>query len=103
MIGRMRERVTFQSFDKTIGSVGQSTKTPVNEHTTWAACQFLAGRELEAARKINTEISLEVTTRYRTDLNTKMQMVWRGLNWNLHAILPDERKQFQRVMASRVI
>lgn len=103
MIGELRERVTFQTFDTTSDSVGQPIKTWLPFKETWAQCRFLSGRELEAAQKINTEVNLEVTTRYRTDLTTKMRMVWRDVNWNIHTVLPDERKVFQRMFASRVI
>jgi SPP1 family predicted phage head-tail adaptor len=101
-IGAMRERPVIQVADESADAEGQPVKTWATFDTIWARCEFLTGRELEAMQKINAEISLKVTTRYRTDILVTMRMFWRSAFWNINAIMPTEDKFYMALLASRV-
>jgi SPP1 family predicted phage head-tail adaptor len=101
-IGNLRERLEFQTVTETRTSVGGITRTWAESFTVWGRAVFMAGRELEAAEKINAASHLKFEVRYRTDITTKMRVVWRSSHWNIHSVEPDERKTVTVLRASEV-
>lgn len=101
-IGEMKERIVVKAPTESVDAEGQSIKTFSAYSTIWGSVQFLSGRELEGMQKINTQIAMQFTVRYRTDIVETMQLNWRDKTWNIHAILPDPRKDYMALMASKV-
>jgi SPP1 family predicted phage head-tail adaptor len=102
-VGQLRQSLVLQSATKAVDSVGESIKTWANlstNPTVWGRAVYLSGRELEAAQKINSDIQMEFTIRHRADITTKNRVVWNSKNWNIGAVLPDERKTMVRLLAS---
>lgn len=107
-IGEMRERPLIKAASEAVDSAGGVVKTWAADTTVstdgylWAKAEFISGRELENAKRINGEISLKFTVRYNTALTTQHRAVWRSKNWNIHAVLPDPQLEFTALMASEV-
>lgn len=101
-IGVLRERLGIAQADETADAEGQPVKVWSGFTAVWARAEFLMGRELEAMQKINTEIALRFTVRYRTGITETMRVSWRNESWNIHAILPDERKEYMQLLVSKV-
>jgi SPP1 family predicted phage head-tail adaptor len=102
MIGAMRERVVVQSMTETVSSEGEPVKTWADFVTLWASVDFVTGRELEAMAKVNTSVGYRVKVRYRTDLSETMRLSWRSELLNIHAILPESKKDYMTLLASKV-
>ena len=100
-IGPLRERIVIQYPTETVASGGQPLKTWSTHTTVWGRPEYLSGRELEAMQKINSDIQIRFTARYLSSVTELMRISWRSEYWNIHAILPDERKEFMFLMASR--
>lgn len=75
---------------------------------TWAAVQYLYGRELEAAQKINSEITLNFIVNLRRDLTEGMRVKWKSpvsnveQYWNIHFLKPTEDLFDMFVMCGKV-
>lgn len=92
----------IQVATETADAEGQSVKAWNDFLKTWARVEFLSGRELEAMQKINSDISIRFTMRFNETVVDTMRLSWRSNYWNIHAILPDERRDYMAVMASKV-
>lgn len=100
--GEFRERLAIQSVTETRGTAGGVSKSWATSVTVSGRVLYLSGRELEAAEKINAQTSIEFQIRRRTDLTVKMRVNWNSQNWNINAILQDERKTMTRLLCSEV-
>lgn len=89
--GKLRHRVTIQH----PGSIqDQVTGEVVNGWTdvakVWAAVEPVSGRELIASQASQSQIETRIVIRYRTDMNSKMRVLHRGMIYNIEALLPDK-------------
>lgn len=104
-IGLLRERIEFQANTPVVDAEGQSVpswSTLARGRSIPARAEFLHGRELEAAQKINSLVMLRFTVRYRTDLTVTQRILWRSSYWNIHGLLPDERISEMAILVSKV-
>jgi SPP1 family predicted phage head-tail adaptor len=101
--GKLRERVVIKASVDTVDSVGQPVPVwSTTIATVWGRAIYLSGLELIRAQKINAEISLKFQIRYRADVTVKHRVVWNGVNWNIHAVLRDDRPTMLSLMCSEV-
>ena len=100
--GQLRERIIVQQSTTTVSDGGEPIKAWSDFVTLWAAVEFVSGRELESMAKVNTQIGYRITVRYRMDLAETMRVSWRSEVLNIHAILPESRKQYMTLIASKV-
>lgn len=108
-IGAKTERIVIQYPVEAADFEGQPIKNWIDLVSgTWAAFEFLAGRELEAMQKINTEINAKFRTSLRRDVTTKMRIQWKGPasaaveSWNIHQVQPADDKFDMYLMVSKV-
>lgn len=102
-IGQMDQRLTVQSSTQSVDSGGQAHQQWSNFLSNLSArAEFLSGRELEGMKKINTEIVVKFTVRFRTDITEQMRVIWRNKIWNIHSVLPWERKDYMTLAVSKV-
>ncbi len=101
--GKMRERITFQENTQTEDTYaglsyafGNISATP----TMWARVEPISEREKATRAKLDTRWDWKITCRYRADITTAMQIIWRGRT--LAIIGPprnvDERDRFIEIM-----
>ena len=101
-VGLKRERPVIQVATPTVDAEGQAVDSWATFDTIWAEIQFLSGRELEAMQKINSSISLKMTTHYRTDILVTHRVSWRSEFWNIEAVLPESNKFDMHLLCSKV-
>ena len=105
MIGKLSERITFQSYSLVSDGAGGNTKTWANLAsipTVWAKVEAKsAGEQFDEQRTTATGMYL-FTIRERTDIDERDRIVWRGVNYNIRAVLRDgSRPQYLRIEAER--
>jgi SPP1 family predicted phage head-tail adaptor len=90
--GRLNRRVIIQSLSTTQDAYGQPISTMTTVATVWAAVEPLSGRALFAAKQAQSEISVKITIRYRTDVTTAMSIVYLTHTYQIDAIIDFEAR-----------
>ena len=76
--GKMRHRITFQSFSGAVDTFGdplQGSEDQWNDvATVWAAIDPVSGREFYAAEQSQSEVTHKIRCRYRPGLTTAMRI-----------------------------
>jgi SPP1 family predicted phage head-tail adaptor len=86
----LNRRITIQSRAATQDSFGQQTQTWADVISCWARIEQLQGRELELAQALNSEITHQVTVRYRPAVTSAMRAVYQGRVFNILAVIDPE-------------
>lgn len=80
--GKLNKRLTIQQRAPGQDASGQPTLNWVDVVTVWAGIRPLSSRELIAAQASQSEISHEITIRYRSDVTAAMRGVYKGRYFN---------------------
>lgn len=102
MIGRLRERVTFQHpqiADDGAGGGSLSWLDITPTPTVWAAVEAVTGSEPVEADARQAEVNYRVTIRARQDLAPEWRLTWRGRALDILAILPGRRRDYTVLLA----
>lgn len=102
-IGKLDKRITFQEKIIGVNASNEDAQNGWQNITTraiaWAQVDEKSGSELYRAEKL-TALSVAVfTIRYRTDLSEENRILYRGLKWDIQAILPGSRKGYLKITA----
>jgi SPP1 family predicted phage head-tail adaptor len=90
--GRLRHRVTLQSYSESLSALGEPLKTWTDLATVWADVSPERGKEAIAAMQINASVMHRVRIRYREGLTPKMRVVFGTRTLQVEAVLNvDER------------
>lgn len=90
--GQLRRRVTIQQRSATQDEYGQPLTDWTDVATVYAAVEPLNGRELLAAQAVNSEVSHNVTIRYRAGVTPAMRLNYGGRLFNIHAVLDENER-----------
>ncbi len=98
--GRLRRRVTIQQKQTTQDATGAQVVTWATLATVWAEVKHLQGKEFIAARQAaeGAQVSTMVLIRYRSDIDTTMQVVTGGQTMDIMAVLPDAKHTETQLM-----
>ena len=69
--------------------------------TVWALVRPMSGRERERAASVNAEANYLIVIRYRSDIDEKDTVVWRGRRFNLRFVKDRARSRFLELHAER--
>lgn len=88
---RYPHRITIQ---RIVATRDTTTGEQINTWTDYAPNSPahvlpISGRELIASNTEHSEIRARIEMRYRNDLDHTMRILFRGMIYNIHAILPD--------------
>lgn len=88
MIEDLRERVAIQQATLNQDAFGQPIETWTTFATVWASVLPASGDERFSGRPDMevAQLTHTVKIRFRTDLNEKMRLVWRGRNLDIERI-----------------
>lgn len=87
--GKLRHRVTIQRLalaDEP--EFGGQTESWVDVATVWAAIEPLFGHEKVAAHAVQSEATVKITIRYRTDVTTAMRLIFGSDVYDIHHVSP---------------
>ena len=103
--GLLRKRIVLQSRPAPLDSSGSTSNVWTDVATVWGDLKPMSGRNLMAAQAVKSELSHEITLRYRPEfanpiLASEMRVVYSGRYFNIHAVLNrDERNREITLMA----
>lgn len=97
-IGKYDRRITIQALTAGQGVTGAPTETWTDYLTVWAN-QYSSGRELEAAKQINAEISTQFQIRYISGLSATMRIIYDGLQYDIDHIIEVGRRDRLNIFA----
>jgi SPP1 family predicted phage head-tail adaptor len=104
--GKLRKRLVLQSRAAGLDSVGSPSNVWTDVATVWGELLPMSGRALLAAQAVKSELTHEITLRYRAEFANpitaaEMRVVYGGRYFNIHAVLnKDERNRELTLMAS---
>lgn len=88
--GKLRHRVQIQ---RPVPEQDLQTGEPITDWQavadTWADISPVSGREFLAAGAEQSEVRAKITIRHRDGVDATMRVVYRGLYYAIHAVLPD--------------
>lgn len=97
-IGKYDRRITIQALIAGQGDNGAPTEAWTDLDTVWANA-YSSGRELEAAKQINAEISTQFQIRYRSGLSATMRVLWEGRYYDIDHITEIGRRDRLNIFA----
>lgn len=68
----------------------------------WAEVKGVSGRAFLAASAEQADVTYEIKVRYRADIQARMRVTHNGLTLEIVAPLPDDRRQWLRLMCKTV-
>jgi len=101
--GKLNRRVILQRQTTARDEVGQAKAVWTDVATVWAAVLPLRGREYFESAKVNSEITVRIIIRYRSDVKPSWRAVSDGNSYDIVEIInpADSRTQLQ-LMCKRV-
>lgn len=89
-IGKLRHRVEIQRLVDGVqdAQTGDVTRAWVTQRSVWASIDAVSGREYLSAQAAQSEVTSRITVRM-TDVIPKDRIVYNGVYYNVHAVLPD--------------
>ena len=101
--GRLRHRITIQTFTTTKDEFGQPVETWDTFDTVWASVEPLTGREYFQAQQTQAEISYRVRIRYLSGVEPTMRVIHGSRTLEILAVLnAEERNREIQLMCREV-
>lgn len=70
-----------------VDEIGQPLDEPIHFTDVWASIDPLRGRILESAKQFHSEVTTEITIRYRDDIDDTMIAKYKGVTFEFLYIL----------------
>jgi len=90
--GRLNKRVTLQQPTRVQSLSGQVSNTWSDIATVWAAVEPLKGKDLWQSQQVQSLVTATITIRYRTDVDDKWRIKFRGRFFNIGQKIDIEEK-----------
>lgn len=87
--GKLRHRITLMQAQTTQSNFGETVTDWVNVGDVWANVNPLSMKEHIASQAVQAPITHRVTIRFRSDITAEWRFTFRGKDYGIHAILPD--------------
>lgn len=100
--GKLDTRIVIQTYSAALNSFGEENITWSTLATVWAAMDWTGSGEQENSDQEITATDVVATIRYRSDLNTKMQVVYDSATYDITGITVLGRKRFQKLKLQTV-
>ncbi len=84
---KLRHRIDIYRQDEGVDELGQPIDELVLHTSVWASIQPLRGRRLEASKQFHSDITTEITIRYRDDIEDTMIAKYKGTRFEFLYIL----------------
>jgi len=90
--GKLRKSIELQRRSTIQDDYGQPQPVWETVATTNAEFELLSGRELIAAQAVQSEVTHNVTIRYRAGITPAMRISYGGRLFNIHAVLDESER-----------
>lgn len=103
-IGKLRHRVTLESYEVMKDSIGAEKRTWRQMTTVWASIEPVSGRELIAIGMEKAEVTTKVTIRYRKNIGPNIRIRFRERIFEvISTINPEERNILLSLMCKEIL
>lgn len=96
IIGKLRHRVTIQTYSESTNSYGETSKSWSDQATVWASVEPLSGRELEYAQQVHAQTTTKIVMRWRS-ISTKQRISFNGQTYEILSVLNPEERNIKAV------
>ena len=100
--GSLRHRVRIQQLVIARTTTGSTGSDWADLCTVWAEVKGVSGRAFLAASAEQSEVTFDIRIRYRDDVMARMRVVHKAQTLEIVAPLPDESRQWLRLMCKTV-
>jgi SPP1 family predicted phage head-tail adaptor len=101
--GQLDKRMILQAPTIARADDGAETITWTSLATIWAGIRSLRGREYWQARQVNSDVSHEVTIRYRARISPRFRLIFEGRTFEILTIInSDEGRESLILMCKEV-
>lgn len=101
--GKLDKRITLQKKTIARASDGSETITYTDVATVWAEYVVKTGREFYAAQKINAEVTALFRLRYRSNMDTRYRVDYKGRYFDILYIDDTLRLQNEMMFACKEV
>lgn len=84
---KLRHRITIQNLELAADELGGRTETWTDFVTCWANVRPLQGNERYQAQQAHAETSLAIELRYRSGIETRQRVLFRGHDLEILAVI----------------
>ena len=96
--GDFDQRITIQTLSEAADDFGQRIQTFSTLANVWARVEEKNGNESELGNQIVARKRVDFVIRYKTGLNERMRVVYRGNTYKIQTIVNDDaRKSVMRI------
>jgi len=88
-VGRLRHRITIQTYTAAVAANGETTKTWTTFKTVYAEVRPVSAREILKGEKSQQEITHVATIRYLSGVLAKMRLTWESRTLEILGVVPD--------------
>jgi SPP1 family predicted phage head-tail adaptor len=94
-VGAMRERVTIQMQTQTVNDAGEIATLWSDVASCWARVKPVSATQVALAGRDDAVREYDMTVRFRTDITTNSQIIWRGRRFDVQSVVDNtEQRQF---------
>lgn len=97
--GRLDKRVTIQQSSQAKNASHELIDTWSTLATVWANVQPLKGSEMFEAQKVNASSTIKVTIRPRSDITSRMRIVYASRTYDIDYIPPYDARMPMEIIA----
>lgn len=87
--GKTNERITIRQYSLVADGAGGQTKSYSDLATVWADVRAGNGTERFDEERTNATAIVKFIIRNRRDIDERMRIVWRGVNYNIRGIMDE--------------
>lgn len=101
--GQLRDRITIQKMGSSEDEWGTPLPNDWQEHARiWSNFKHLTGSESIRSGADTSIVKASVRVRFRKDIDASMRVQHLGLDYNIEAVLPDDRRVMMDLICKRV-
>lgn len=100
--GLMRERITLESPSEVRSRSGETRLTWSTLATVWASVDGLNTKDIMQAQQANVMATHRIRCRYRSDVNHKQRIQWRGRTMEIASVTDRGNREYLEILAREV-
>lgn len=81
--GKLRHKMTIEAPPTTRNAYNEATGSWTTFATVWGSIEPLSGRELVAARELQSDVDFKITIRYLSGVAAKMRVSWNSRTFDI--------------------
>lgn len=102
-IGKLRHRISIEESMVSRDSFGAEVSEWVQFAKVWADASPVSGREFDAFKQINAEITAKITIRYLEGVSTEMRVILGERIFEIGSVINPEEKNISLILMCKEV